>query len=336
MKISELFRKEILETNVGGVINKLKIKRRRDNLFFGNIFIEYIKYCESSGYSKEMMDIGQKWMFLYFKQLVPDMVKRLPLPILARIMKKVWSNLGLMEDFSINMHDALIEIETRKEAITGIIGRNQFSVGLFTGICNALFNSGVDVVSVLQTKNVNRYVFRINKDKTIKIRYKNKKTYDKLNYMKPTKGFTLKDAFERNIFQLRGDKIYFRGKSVYTVENTLFHLVGEKNILIESISRISQEFFSNVIDLNTADTRKLNLIKILLQIMGWGIVKILVKDKKIIFKIKNPPFGLQKERDNWIFLVNSILGYLWILDRNFRIRATKHRGKTLEIVYSKY
>ncbi|MCK4531596.1 MAG: hypothetical protein KAT94_01905 [Candidatus Aenigmarchaeota archaeon] len=335
MKISELFRKNILETGVGEVVNKLKIKKRRNSLFFGDIFINYVRDCEAAGYPKEMMDIGQKWMFLYFKQLVPNTVKKLPLPILSRIMKRVWINVGLMEDFNIKVNNGLMEIETRKEAITGTIGRNQFSVGLFIGICNALFNSGVEVVRVSQTKNHNRYVFRINKDETIKIEYKDKKTYDKLNYLKPVKGFTLNDAFKRKIFQLRENRIYFRGKSVYTVENTLFHLIGEKNILTDKISQISRDFFSNIIDVDTPDTRKLGLIKILLQTMGWGVVKIMTKEKKIIFEIRNPPFGLQKEKDNWIFLIKALLGYLWILDKNFKLKSTEYHGKLLEIVYSK-
>ncbi|NIO20438.1 MAG: hypothetical protein GTN76_06780 [Candidatus Aenigmarchaeota archaeon] len=334
MRISELFRKNILETGVGGVVNKLRIKKRRDSLFFGDIFIEYIRECEASGHSKEMMDIGQRWMFLYFEQLVPSTAKKLPLMILSRMMKRVWINLGLMEDFNIKMNNGLVDIETRKEAITGIIGKNQFTVGLFMGICNSLFNSGVDVVRVLQTKNLNRYAFKIN-NKTFRTEHKDKKTYDRLNYFKPIKGLTLKDAFERNIFQLRGNRIYFRNKSVYTVENTLFHLVGEKNILTKRISQISYKFFSNVVDADTPDTRKLGLIKILLQTMGWGIVKILTKEKKIVFKIRDPPFGLQRGRDNWIFLINAILGYMWILDKGFKLKGSRHHGKLLEIVYSK-
>ncbi|NIO22720.1 MAG: hypothetical protein GTN38_01680 [Candidatus Aenigmarchaeota archaeon] len=335
MRISELFRKNILETGVGGVVNKLRIKKRRNSLFFGDIFIGYVRECEESGYSKEMMDIGRKWMFLYFGQLVPGTIKKLPLPILSRIMKRVWINVGLMEDFNIKMKNGMIEIETRKEAITGTIGRNQFSVGLFMGICNSLFDSGIDVVKVSQTRNLNRYVFRKDRNRKFRIRSKGKKTYDRLNCLKPVKGFTLHEALERKIFQLRGNRIYFRGGSVYTVESTLFHLVGEKKILADRIPEISYNFFRRVIDSKTTVTRKLGLIKILLQTMGWGVVKILERKKKIIFEIRNPPFGLQMERDNWIFLVNAVLGYLWILDKGFKLESAKHQGKLLEVVYSK-
>jgi len=335
MRISELFRKNILETGVGGVVNKLRIRKRRNSLFFGDIFIEYVRECESSGFSKEMINIGRNWMFLYFGQLVPGTIKKLPLSILSRIMKRVWINVGLMEDFNIKMKNGLIEIETSKEAITGIIGKNQFSVGLFMGICNALFNSGIEVAKVSQTKNMNKYIFRVNKNKKFGIESKDKKTYDKLNYLKPVSGLTLSDAFKKKIFNLRGNRIYFRGRSVYTVENTLFHLIGEKNILADRISTISYNFFSNVVDANTSENKKLGLIKILLQTMGWGIVKIIDRDKKLIFEIRNPPFGLQRENDNWIFMIKAILGYLWVLDKNFKLRSFRLRDRTIEIVYYK-
>ncbi len=203
------------------------------------------------------------------------------------------------------------------------------------GICNSLFDSGIDVVKVSQTRNLNRYVFRKDRNRKFRIRSKGKKTYDRLNCLKPVKGFTLHEALERKIFQLRGNRIYFRGGSVYTVESTLFHLVGEKKILADRIPEISYNFFRRVIDSKTTVTRKLGLIKILLQTMGWGVVKILERKKKIIFEIRNPPFGLQMERDNWIFLVNAVLGYLWILDKGFKLESAKHQGKLLEVVYSK-
>ena len=50
-------------------------------------------------------------------------------------------------------------------------------------------------------------------------------------------------------------------------------------------------------------------------------------------KIKNPPLGIQKENDNWDFLILTILGYLWLIDKNFKIKEVG-MGKKLSVLYS--
>ena len=67
--------------------------------------------------------------------------------------------------------------------------------------------------------------------------------------------------------------------------------------------------------------------------MGWGILTIIKKEKEIIIEIKNPPYGIQKESDNWDFIINVILGYLWVIDKKFRIIEIKCFFKKLIIKY---
>jgi hypothetical protein len=69
--------------------------------------------------------------------------------------------------------------------------------------------------------------------------------------------------------------------------------------------------------------------------MGWGIVKITIDKEIIIVKIDNPPYGLQIEKDNWSFLVRMILGYLWLLDKRFKITNIDESYKNLIITYCK-
>ena len=335
MKISELLRKKILEAEVGGVINRLKINKRRNSLFFGDIFTEYVKMCEHAGHSGDMMEIGQTWMQLYFSQLVPIAIKKLPLHMFSGIMRKVWTNLGMMEDFRMKKRGDIIEIVTRGEAITGAIGDNMFSAGLFLGICNSFFNSGIDIVSVTQRKEISSYVFRKSGKKPPEVLPKDRKTYERLNYFKPINGLTLDKASRDRIFHLRENKIFFRGRPVYTVENTLYHLVGEKNIMAEEIAGISYRFFNAILDKGASDVSRLGLLKNLLHAMGWGLVKIITDDEKTVFEIMHPPFGLQKGADNWTFLINSILGFMRVADRRFAIESVRLHGKTLRVVYSK-
>ena len=67
--------------------------------------------------------------------------------------------------------------------------------------------------------------------------------------------------------------------------------------------------------------------------MGWGILTIIKKEKEIIIEIKNPPYGIQKESDNCDFIINVILGYLWVIDKKFRIIEIKCFFKKLIIKY---
>ncbi|MCK4714765.1 MAG: hypothetical protein KAT35_04265, partial [Candidatus Aenigmarchaeota archaeon] len=112
MRLSESLRRNIMEANVGGVVNRFKIRKRRVTLFFGDIFMRYIEECEGSGHKKEMKSIAEEWMLHYFKVLVPGSLKSLPLFLLNAVMRKVWINLGLMDDFRIVRKGDVMEIHT--------------------------------------------------------------------------------------------------------------------------------------------------------------------------------------------------------------------------------
>jgi hypothetical protein len=284
-----------------------------------------------------MKVIAQKWCALIVKQLTPETFRKLPFSLFFNILaKKVWINLGLMDDVHATKEDDVIKIETKNEGITRIIGENNFCFGLFIGILNILFASEIDDLKSLQTRKSSMYIFRIKKQ-TFTIKSKKKSIYNKLNYLPEIKGFTLKDAFQKNIFQLKqNNRIYFRGKLICPIENTLFHLVGNKKILFENIPDISCRYFNKIIKKNATKESKLTLLKTVLQTMGWGIIKIIVKNEKtIIIGIKNPPSGLQIEKDNWNFLVRVILGYMWLLDKDFKIFDINNNHKEMSIIYSK-
>ena len=163
---------------------------------------------------------------------------------------------------------------------------------------------------------------------------KEKRVYDKLNQPRRKTGFTLKDALKRGLFQLKnGNKIYFRGRSLIPIENTVFHLFSNEKILLEKVPILSYEYFSGIIEKSAKNENKLTLLKNILQAMGWGSITIVIKDG-ILVKIDNPPYGSQMERDNWLFLINVILGYLWLLDKKFTISRIKESYQRLEIHYS--
>jgi hypothetical protein len=208
-------------------------------------------------------------------------------------------------------------------------------IGFFNGCLNAYFGLRTDCINAVQNKNSCEYVFRI-RYKPIKIKARKKVVYDKLNYLQEIKGFTLQDALKSGIFQLRqSNRIYFRGRPILNIENTLFHIISNYNLLLDQVPHISHNFFKKIIKKTSADERKIILLKTLMQVLGWGIVKIVIKNRReIIMEIRNPPYGLQIEKDNWKFLCNVILGYLWLIDKKFKIKNIILAHKKLDVTFS--
>lgn len=340
MRFSESLQKNIMETNVGRLFNKFKIRSRRDVLFFEDIFANYVKECEKNGYGKEMKSIAQKWMNLAIQHTTPQILKKVPLFFFNTVMKKVWINLGLIDNLSVSKNRNIIKIETENEVPTRIIGKNKFMIGSYIGILNVLFNSRVNCIEALQTKKHCEYIFEIENKPFALPECKEKKVYINLNRFINTEGFieglTLKDLLKKRIFHLgENNKLYFRGKSIIFGENTLPHLMGNSQILLEKIPNISYDYFKEIIKENSTHEEKLFLIKILLQVMGWGITKIIKNKENVHIEIKNPPYGLQLEKDNWEFLIRTILGYLWLLDKKFRVKNVNEYHKKLTITYYK-
>jgi len=334
MRLSESLQRNIMETAVGSILNKFKVKKRRVVLFFEDISANYVKMCENAGYSEKVHSIGQKWGFMCTKTLVPSSLNLLsPILFLNKIVKRVWVNIGLMDDFKVTKKDDIIKLEIRNDAITRIIGKNNFAIGCFSGILNALFKSKIYCVKASQSKNLSKYVFKTTTE-PVNFDFKTKKKYEKLNTLPSLKGFTLKDSIRNGLFQIKKNKIYFRKKIICNSENTIFHLFSNYNILLDKISEISYNYFNDIIEKESSVDSKLNLLKTLLQTMGWGILTIIRKEKEIIIEIKNPPYGFQKEKDDWSFLIRVIEGYLWTINRNFRINDIKENFKYLRIIYS--
>jgi len=325
-----------MKVSVGSLLNKFKIRSRRNVLFFEDIIANYVKECEDAGYGNEMKTVAQKWCILTTKHLIPRYIKKLPLSLLFSILKIVWVNLGAMDDLKIVKKKDIVEIKTKNETITRIIGKNKCLTGFYAGILNVLLKSRVECVKVFQTKKYCNYTYKIIKNKYFyTIKAKKKEIYDRLNQMPPFKGITLKDALKTNIFQLKNsNKLYFRGNPLWYVENTGFHILGNMKILLKRMPYISYNYFKNISEKESSNIEKLTLIKNLFQSMGWGILRIVNHKKKILFEISYLPYGLQIEKDNWNLLINTILGYLWLINKKFKINSIKEYYKKLIIVYS--
>jgi len=333
MRLSESLRRNIMKTTIGGILNKFKGKSRRNTLFFEEILANYIKECEKAGYGKNIKEIGQKWIAIISPNFIPSSLKKLSPILLTRMIKEAWINIGIVDDLHITKKDNTIKATTKNECITRIIGKNKFMIGCSEGLLNSLHGFRISCVEAIQTKKYCEYKFEI-KDDIIKYQSKKKSLYDNLNYLPSIEGFTLKDALKKNILKLKDNKICFRDKPLIFIENTLFHLLANRDLLLEKISELSYNHFNKIIKAESSNNKKLSLIKFLLQVMGWGIITIISKENKIIIKIKNPPYGFQLEEDNWGFLVRTILGYLHLLDKNFEILNVNEFHKNLEIIYS--
>lgn len=324
-----------MEATVGGILNTFKLRKRRVTLFFEDILAIYTKECEMAGFDKEMGEMLQKWMFLYFEKLLPKPLKILPREVLLNVViKKVWVNLGLVDDFLYIPEGDNIRIKTKNEGVTRIVGKTRGMVGFYQGVLAPTFNSRFEPVEVVQEKASCEYVYK-STGKPLMIEGKSKREYNSLNHLVPIEGHTLKNALEKGLFRLtENNKISFRGKLLCPVENTIFQIIGNRGICLEKIPHISYSFFSDIIEKESPNEKKIVLLKTLLQTMGWGIVNIMIDEAKIVIDIKNPPHGLQKEKDNWDFLIRTIQGYLWTLNENFRIDDIKEEYKKVQATFS--
>ena len=332
MQLAESLQKNILKTSVGGLWNKFKGKDRRDTLFFEDIVAEYVLLCEQNGYKKEMRLIGQEWMEMAIKELIPNTLKLIPSLFLNTIMKKIWINLGLVDDLYSTKNKNYMVVRTENEIISRVIGVNEISAGSYLGVLNVLY--GVDLKLLNKKQNIKtcEYTYELTKN-THKILTKKREVYLKQNKLKKIPGFKLEDAVKANMIRIVKNKIYFRKMCLIPTENTIFHLFGNSGILINEVPKISHNYFKKIIESNCEDTKKLVLLKNILQAMGWGNINIILDNRVVLVKIDHPPIGLQLEKDNWDFFVNTILGYLWLIDKKFKIEKTKYLNNLLCVTY---
>ncbi len=335
MRLSYSIKKNIFEAAVGGLINKFKFRKRRDTLFFVDILMNYVKECEKAGYEEEIRNVSEKWALCFFHNLMPPIMKKLPFDFLCnKMIAPNFKNLGYVEDIKFVKENDNITIITKNETNIEKIGLNGLSIGFYMGMLDFICNSKVDYINATKSDETCTYVFRLTKN-PISIQVKDKATYDKLNYLPPTKGFTLKDALEKGIFQLKEhNQIYFRGKLVSPAEPTILHLIGSKSLMLEKISDISFKYFKDILDESSTYEEKLRFLKTILQVIGWGIINIIIKSsERITIEIKRPPHGFQLGEENWIVFDKIILGYLWVLNKKYKTLSMKFENNKLSLVY---
>lgn len=334
MRIADFLRQGALKTHAGSIVNRIKLRSRRNTLFFEEIGARYVKACEDAGHASDMGEIGEKWMALYFGSLLPHGFRKLPPKFFLNvIVKKIWVSMRMMDYFRLREDDGMFEITTRNEGLTRFVGSNSLMVGFYRGILGSLYGFRFATIEADQNTDECRYVFRRTGER-ISITGKSRQFYERLNRTDAEAGFTLKDALKTKLFEMNENALSFRGKPISPIESTLFHIIGNRGIMISSLADISKSFFSGLVEDNTNKFKKAQLLKTLLQVMGWGIVSIEIKAKETIVCIKNPACGLQSEKDNWNFLAQIILGYLRISDPALSLSAAKYAGRRLRMIYS--
>ncbi|VVB59563.1 Uncharacterised protein [uncultured archaeon] len=335
MKLSESLRRGIMETFVGGIINKFKVsRRRRDTLFFEELLARYILECERAGFGAQTQRMGEEWGFLITQMLASETIRRMPPQFLFNIIiANIWHNLGLIDRLHAEKSDNIWRMSTENEAITRCIGENKFMLGFYMGNLETLSSGTVFPLKSKQKKESGEYTFKL-RGNPISIKARSNELYRKLNDIGPIEGYTLKDALKRNIFTLSGNRVYFRGRPIMPVENTLVHIIGKFNVLPEKVAEISYEFFKEIVKEDTRREEKLVLLKTIFQITGWGAIRILADKKSdITLKIRNLPHGLLL-KDDWTFLLRTILGYLWLIDRELKIAHIKETRSGILVEYS--
>ncbi len=333
MKLSESIHRNIMQPFVGGLINRFKVKGRRDVLFFEDILARYIKECEDAGHGKEMEEIGRKCTVLATDVLAPKVIRNIPVTsFFNRLAKKMWINLGLMDKLDAKKEGEKIVLVTKNEYITRVIGKNKFNVGLLEGVLGTFLGKEIRCSAHAEgDKTV--YTCRIFGDIKASYEGKSRERYLKLNEVPQVKGFSLKEALINGTIKIRGvNRLYFRRVPIIPLENTLVHEISNRGTCLERVIEISYRYFKELIEPDASEKSKLNLLKNMLQVMGWGVVTI-TQGRHITIDIKYPPHGLQKEPDNWRFLSFIILGYIRLLDKRISLKSEKFFKNRLSLVY---
>ena len=334
MALAELLRrKDVIETGVGGISNRFKIGRRRDVLFFEEILANYIKECENAGHKKDMREIAKEWAFVYTKNFLPDFMKSVPkIALLNTVLKKSWIYFGLLDDFKAAGSDERISFLTYSEAMTRLIGGNEFCKGLWEGVLCALYKRRVDLLQSSQTQHVSEYSFSIKKE-PFDIASKDKRIYQELNATPKGDG-DLKKYIKQRMLVLKGNRLTYRGKSVVIGENTLFHIFGEKGTLIDRVAEISRLCFKDIVEKDSKGEKRMLMLKNLMHVFGWGRINAVYQKGHVAIEIRNPPYGIQKGEDNWDFLSQMLLGYISLFGKGFRISGLKKFRGGIRIDYS--
>ncbi len=320
MKFAESIRRNILETTGGRIINKFKVKSRRTTMFFEDILAQYVRECEAQGHSLEMREVGLEWGALGTKQL-GKLGMFQSIRLLNHVMNSVWSSLGLVRDFSVKKNGDDVTITTRDEFITRVIGKNDFMAGFFAGCIMTYTGKRVEYIDSGPRSGCFVYRYSLGKN-TAQARGKNKDVYNKLNQSGRTHGLSLKQAIQKRIFTVSGNRVYFRGKSMIPVENTVFHIIGRKGMCMDKIPAITAGFFRGLLSAGSTTEKRLRLLKTILQSTGWCDIVMTKTGENLSMHITGLPTGLQEDEDNWSFLIGVIEGYVSLLGKRAKLASS--------------
>jgi len=335
LRLSQTITSGITAAQAGAIINKFRLRQRRATLFFEDIIAQYVKECDEAGHYERMRAIGEKWFYVTLNTLVPEAMKRLPPDIFFNVfLKGVWYNMGCVTEFALKKEGNAVHVHLEGDPVSRIIGKNSLMVGCSEGILAVKFGRKVTCKKAVQTTSYCDYIFTITDEPFRVIPSKSKAEYDELNSMAPVSGFTLQDALKARIFVLKEDnRLFFRGRPIWYVENTFLHLFGNEGPLLSRVPKISKDFFESVLEPSSKDDERLKLLKTLLQVMGWGIVSIRARRGSIAVSIANPPYGFQTEKDNWVFLAKTVEGYLRTMG-GYMLKGIIAKNKLLLLKYA--
>ncbi len=314
-------------------MNTLRLKKRRDTLFFGEIIADYFRACGREN-PNGLEAMGEEWMGLYLTQLLPSSIKKLsPAFVVSNFLGPVWQDMGVMGNISAEDHDGTVTIHTEYEGMTELVGKNSFMPGFYKGVLGTLTGKKHSV-KAKQSKGSCEYVLEpLNEPFTANPRPKAK--YDALNMPPEWKGFTLREAMRQGIIKLSPEnRLMFRGHVVYPIEGTMIHIMGAHGIALGKVPAISKKFFSSFVDPTASDEKKLVFLKTLLQIMGWGAPKIALAEDSITLRLDCPFHGLQSGEDNWNFFSRMVLGFIHTIRPKYSIKSVSSNPRTLIIKYA--
>jgi hypothetical protein len=334
LRFSESLSSGVLASGVGLLLNTFKLKPRRGTLFFEELVGRYVKECEKRGSAGAVARVGEEWLVLGIHALVPDALKSLPArDVVNSVLRPVWTNLGILGDISAEEKGNRITISTADECVTRVVGKNAFCEGIALGVVEGAYGRKALPVSSFQSAASCKYEFELTKE-AFSVPSRPKAEYDRLNKFSPPKGFALGDALRSGVMTLRGNRLFYRGRPVWYVENTLFHLIGASGACIDAVPAIARDFFGEWVDAAALDADKLALLKNALQILGWGVVVIEYSGRSAKVVIQSPPHGLQAGPDNYAFLAASVCGFLRLVDSKFVHSKTSTGPGSITLVFT--
>ena len=334
MRFSESLQRNVIDTSFGGIFNRFKVRKRRDILFFEDIFAKYFSLCDDMGYSHEIRDIAREWMGTISPKFVSTRLQLIsPVKIVNSIGNVIWRNLGLLDSIKIAEKGRKISSVSKNEMITRLIGKNSFMIGCAEGILSSLYKTRINCIYHKQARDASIYEFDILEEE-FDFPSKTGNKYEKLNMASNSEENIIRKALLKRLFTLRNNRIYFRDSSIIVAENTLFHLIGDKGLLLKSLPGISYEYFKQHVS-DSSHEGKLLLLKNIMRSMGWGTTAIFYDPENLRIKvsIRNPPHGFQLGSDNWDFFIGVILGFLWLINTKFRVSEKTYHENTLRITF---